>query len=235
MSIIIPILYTDLLNLNQSNIDGINIFNSKDPFLIDICYAFKYQERTDITLKDRKKDFYISKSLCNEDCYISKVNIEELYVECSCEGKEQRTKEEIALGFIFSFPEANESFSPISTNILKCAKKAFEFFKVNIGFWLQLSIFSIQILILVKTLKKGISQISNYMHLVEPKNQSISSSPTPKLSSNHLVKDSFEGENEGNNSNTQQNNDKITIDEFLSPSSFKRNEEHHQSRRHVRY
>ena len=122
---------------------------------------------------------------------------------------------------------------PISTNILKCAKKAFEFFKVNIGFWLQLSIFSIQILILVKTLKKGISQISNYMHLVEPKNQSISSSPTPKLSSNHLVKDSFEGENEGNNSNTQQNNDKITIDEFLSPSSFKRKEEHYQSRRHV--
>ena len=73
------------------------------------------------------------------------------------------------------------------------------------------------------------------MYLVEPKNQSISSSPTPKLSSKDLVKDSFEGESEGNNSNTQQNNDKITIDEFLSPSSFKRNEEHHQLRRHVRY
>ena len=52
------------------------------------------------------------------------------------------------------------------------------------------------------------------MHLVEPKNQSISSSPTPKLSSNHLVKDSFEGESEGNDSNTQKNNDKITIDDF---------------------
>ena len=129
MTIIVPILYTDLFNLNQSNIDGINIFNSKDPFLIDICYAFKYQERTDITLKDRRKDFYISKSLCNEDCYISKVNIEELYVECSCEGKEQRTKEEIALDFIFSFPEANESFSPISTNILKCSKNFLNFLK----------------------------------------------------------------------------------------------------------
>ena len=97
--------------------------------MIDICYAFKYQERTDITLKDRRKDFYISKSLYNEDCYISKINIEELYVECSCEGKEQRTKEEIALDFIFSFPEANESFSPISTNILKCSKNFLNFSK----------------------------------------------------------------------------------------------------------
>ena len=123
MTIIVPILYTDLLNLNQSNIDGINIFNSKDPFLIDICYAFKYQERTDITLKDRRKDFYISKSLCNEGCYISKVNIEELYVECSCEGKEQRTKEEIALDFIFSFPEANESSN--INKYIKMRKKSF--------------------------------------------------------------------------------------------------------------
>ena len=72
------------------------------------------------------------------------------------------------------------------------------------------------------------------MYLVEPKNQSISSSPTPKLSSKDLVKDSFEGESEGNNSNTQQNNDKITIDEFLSSSSFKRKEKHYQTRRHVR-
>ena len=61
MTIIVPILYTDLLNLNQSNIDGIYIFNSKDPFFNDICYTFKSQERSDITLKDRRKDFYISK------------------------------------------------------------------------------------------------------------------------------------------------------------------------------
>ena len=27
----------------------------------------------------------------------------------------------------------------------------------------------------------------------------------------------------------------MTTDEFLSPSSLKRNEEHHQSRKHVRY
>ena len=73
------------------------------------------------------------------------------------------------------------------------------------------------------------------MHSAEPKNQSISSSPPPKLSTNHLAKDSFEGESEGNYSTTQQNNDKITTDEFLSSSSLKRNEEHHQSRRHVRY
>ena len=112
MTIIVPNLYTDFLNLNQSSIDGINIFNSKDTFFNHICYTFKSQEGTDITLKDRRKDFYVSKSLCNEDCYISKVNIEELYVECSCDGKEQRTKEEIALDYIFSFPEANESFSP---------------------------------------------------------------------------------------------------------------------------
>ncbi len=41
---------------------------------------------------------------------------------CSCDGKEQRTKEEIALDYIFSFPEANESFSPINKYIKICKK-----------------------------------------------------------------------------------------------------------------
>ena len=71
-----------MVNLNQSSIDGINIFNSKDPFFNDICYIYKSKDGTDITLKDRRIDFYISKSLCNEDCSISKVNVEELYFEC---------------------------------------------------------------------------------------------------------------------------------------------------------
>ena len=57
MTIIVPILYTDLLNLNQSCIDGINIFNSKDPFFNDIYYTFKSQEGKYITLKNRRKDF----------------------------------------------------------------------------------------------------------------------------------------------------------------------------------
>ena len=57
MTIIVPILYTDLLNLNQSSIDGINIFNSKYPFFNDIYYTFKSQEGKYITLKNRRKDF----------------------------------------------------------------------------------------------------------------------------------------------------------------------------------
>ena len=229
MTIKVPILYPNILNLNQSSIDGINIFNSKDPFFNDICYIYKSKDGTDITLKDRRIDFYISKSLCNEDCSISKVNVEELYVECSCEGKEQRTKEEIELDYIFTFPEAKESFSPISTNVLKCLNKAFGFFKINIGFWLQLSILTIEIILLIKIIKKGISQISNYLNLIEPKNIA---SP-PKLSSNHLNldKDSLDGQSD----NIPSNNDKMTTDDFLSPSSIKRNDEHHQSRRHVRY
>ena len=47
---------------------GINIFDSSDPFYIDVCFNYTTDEKTDIYLQDRKERYYITDPLCETGC-----------------------------------------------------------------------------------------------------------------------------------------------------------------------
>ena len=47
---------------------GINIFDSSDPFYIDVCFNYTTPEKTDIYLQDRKDRYYITDPLCETGC-----------------------------------------------------------------------------------------------------------------------------------------------------------------------
>ena len=64
---------------------GYDLFNSSDDFYNDICSTFNSQNNTDIILRDRRKDFYITNiTLCEDNCQYDGFDIDLLKVKCQC-------------------------------------------------------------------------------------------------------------------------------------------------------
>ena len=61
------------------------IFNSSDPFYLDICYKFKTKYNGDIYLQDRKEKYYIQHPFCEDGCkLIDKHNYDTKKLTCQC-------------------------------------------------------------------------------------------------------------------------------------------------------
>ena len=79
---------TDLIKLDEAsyfNDLGYDIYNESSNFYTDICSPASINGN-DVTLSDRKKDFYPSNiSLCNTSCHYSSVNYNSKRFTCECE------------------------------------------------------------------------------------------------------------------------------------------------------
>ena len=95
---------------------GINIFDSSDPFYIDVCFNYTTDEKTDIYLQDRKERYYITDPLCETGC--RQVGYDETTerVKCLCKIKNSTDGYD------------NITFSPNNLGILflKCIHLLFE-------------------------------------------------------------------------------------------------------------
>ena len=70
----------------NGNVDELN---SGSGYYNDICYTTTSEDGTDISLKDRKKEFIDkNKTVCQDDCKFSDYKSETMKVECSCNAKE---------------------------------------------------------------------------------------------------------------------------------------------------
>ena len=107
--------------------EKIDILNSSSKYYNDLCYTATSESGTDITLKDRKKEFITNnKTVCQESCIL--VEYKELYqkVKCTCDVVEstmnfdnmKMNKSELYKNFIDIKNIAN-------IDILSCYKKLF--------------------------------------------------------------------------------------------------------------
>ena len=78
-------MYEKYPNIELSNID--------DPFYNDICTLYTTDVDTDMTLNDRRKEFYVNISLCENNCFLKKVIDRDLNVKsvCNCLIKNEYT------------------------------------------------------------------------------------------------------------------------------------------------
>ena len=67
--------------------DNLDILNSSSGYYNDICYTTKSESGTDIILTDRKNE-YINKTVCQDDCEFSCYNHTSKKANCSCNVKE---------------------------------------------------------------------------------------------------------------------------------------------------
>ena len=124
-----------LLNLYvYAENQGYNIFNPSDPFYNDICTPFNSPSKTDVLLKDRKKDYYNEYAFCEEKCNFDRIDLPLNKAKCDCEIKKEIKKETK-----FSTMKLLENFYKISSysnfKTLACFSLVFrkESFKKNYG------------------------------------------------------------------------------------------------------
>ena len=149
------------------NEQGYDLFDSSNSFYTDICSPFTSFNNTDVLLRDRKKDFYISNiSLCEDNCQYKEFDIKSLKANCKCEIKTEVNsgKAKFSPNIIIENFYKFEKYSNII--IMKCYKLAFNldklkknygsFFMITLG---CLFLFTMTIIFLI--LNKKINVIIN--------------------------------------------------------------------------
>ena len=69
-------------NINEENLDK---YDPKSSFYNDVCYTYTSDSGTDVSLKDRKREYVENNlTLCEEDCELNKLEIETQKVYCEC-------------------------------------------------------------------------------------------------------------------------------------------------------
>ena len=148
------------------------LFNIISGYYNDICYVTTSEDGTDISLKDRQKNFIAQdKIVCQEDCEFIKYNNEKFRAECSCNVKE--TPSSIA-DMNIDKTKLLDNFINIKNivnfNFLICYKNLFCKMGIenNIGSYVILSIIFFHIIALIifwakqfQSLKKKITYICN--------------------------------------------------------------------------
>ena len=127
------------------------IFDSSNPFFLDVCYKFKNSNNSDVYLQDRRDRYFINEAICEEGCHlVDDQNYYDVYEQasklvCQCPMKlifDNYTKikfvknETLDERFIeeFTFP---------NLRMFKCNRKIYyhDNIKVNVLFYITLFMF----------------------------------------------------------------------------------------------
>ena len=130
---------------------GINIFDSKDPFFTDICYDFDNPLKKDIPLNSRVKDLFPNATLCDEGCQYSGINLADMTATCDCKFNDI-TNNALIKDNAFLDAAFGEIFDLINSSnilVLKCFKYIFKHFVKSIGGWISLFLILVQIVMVL--------------------------------------------------------------------------------------
>ena len=129
---------------------GIDVYNIKDPFFNDVCYAYYTKENKDVILKDRREFIYKNIKLCENNCVYSKIDYDNDRVNCNCSFKSNYSLEYIDNeGTADDTKIQNSNASNNNFLFFKCISSIFSNFGNNYGSLTIMVIFFIQILFTV--------------------------------------------------------------------------------------
>ena len=175
----------------------VNLFDIKDKFYNDICFLFESDVGTDMTLNDRRNEYYVNHFLCEENCTLLNIINRDTNPRavCSCEKKSKIifndiTKAESEIGTKSSPP----------TQSIKCFTQTYNIYiGKNPIFWIFMIIIIYQIYFLTMYLKYQTRTLDEIFgisenNLVQNSSGSISSSIYSKIIINNSSKnkESFE-------------------------------------------
>ena len=188
--------------------ENIDILNSSSNYYNDICYTTTSEDGTDITLKDRKKDFIDkNKTVCQDDCIFSNYNNENKIAECSCKVKEFSSSR-ISLMKI-NKTKLLENFKDIKNivnlSFLICYNKLFikKGILYNIGSYVILAIIFFHIITIFMLYNKQFPSIKNEIKDIafSKANSKIFVQLVQKHKSRNIILNEKEIETENNNTN----------------------------------
>ena len=155
----------------QGNLDK---FNTSSGYFNDICYTTTSDSGTDISLTDRKKNYFDNDNIiCQEYCYLSEYDSDIKKAKCECKAKKSSsTFEDMTIDKSKLFNNFKNIKNSVNINILICYKKLLYYkdFLYNIGSLIIIFIIIFHIIsILIFYLKqksKILKIIKNIMHFV---------------------------------------------------------------------
>ena len=169
----------------------INLFDKEDPFYNDICFLFETDVGTDMTLNDRREEYYVNRFLCEENCILLNIINRDSNPRsvCSCKKKPQIifndiTKKESDIGTHSSPPALS----------IKCFTETLNIYLGrNPIFWIFMIIIIYQIYFLTMYLKYQNKILENMLGLkdnnvIQNSSEGISSSIYSKIVINNSSK-----------------------------------------------
>ena len=150
------------VSINESNL---YMYDSKSDFYNDICFTYTSKDGTDVSLKDRKKDFVDNNmTLCEENCEYMGYDTKTKKALCSCQIK---IKLPLISAIYFDKEQLYKNFmnfkNILNLNLMKCHKVLFnkKGIKNNIGAWFVIPIIAIHIASIIIFYIKGFNTIKN--------------------------------------------------------------------------
>ena len=157
-----------------SNYPEIDLTNKSDPFFNDICFLFTSDFGTDMTLNDRRNEYYLGSSVCEDNCEIIKTidknsNPRAL---CNCD-----IKNFISYNNRKGKKDEIESISIPNIRSFICGKETFNFEIGKNGiFWIFIIILVFQIAFLIKFILYKKEEVNKILGLYENNSVKIISS-----------------------------------------------------------
>ena len=157
----------DLKLIDYGNEQGYNMIDPNDKFYNDICSRFNSESNTDVLISDRKSDFFINETFCEDGCDIGPVNTNTNKVKCQCEIKNSINTDSnfSPKKLLDSFYKSN-SFS--NFKVIVCANLVFSLAgqKKNYGSYILLSIIFIFIIIMIISFITNEKKINNILNKI---------------------------------------------------------------------
>ena len=138
-------IYLSLPLIISGNIDE---YNSSSGYYNNICYIKTTESGTDISLKDRKNE-YINKAICQDDCELFNYNYSTTKANCSCQFKESSSSfVDIKINKTKLYKNFKNIKNIANLNFLGCYQILFskEGIIKNIGNYINLSIIILHII-----------------------------------------------------------------------------------------
>ena len=167
--------------------EGYDIFNASDPFFNDICTPYTTNNKTDVTLSDRREDYYQNVSFCELGCEYNGINYENKEVICNCNSTALTKQYHTQLkdnfdninNFIDDFKNIDmnkiknsfvKGLSETNIIVVKCYNLFFswKYDKINIGFWIMIGIIFICLILSIFFIKNGLNPIKNFLYISLP-------------------------------------------------------------------
>ena len=128
ISILIPV----------NNVGNLDKLNTSSGYYNDFCYTATSDSGTDISLKDRKKE-YPSKTVCENDCDFVDYNYTTKKAKCSCEYKKSSSSfAHMKIDKKKLLDNLKDIKNIANLNLLKCFKVLFNIIGIlkNVGFYI---------------------------------------------------------------------------------------------------
>ena len=180
INVTVKISTTEGVNITQAEefaAMGIDVYNSSDPFFNDVCIPYTSESGKDVTLEERRKNYYQNVSFCEEGCNFTGVNLREEAASCECEVKTSFMSD------LLDNPLTGEFLDMLNDanfEVLGCFTQVFTFGNIikNIGGWIIFGLGLCEIAVTFVYVNKGLIQMRiyllQYMKVNPPKNSNES-------------------------------------------------------------